>query len=85
MFVIYPLVCTVWEILIAPIRLVLSSASLIAWLCSYIFYLLRESWLSLSGIFQLASASESAVGSYDIPIFSQVLKGLSTSIFMLIL
>lgn len=81
MVVIYPLFCIAWEVLVAPIRLVLSSASLIAWLFSSIFYFLRESWLSLSGIFQLASASESAVGAYDVPIWRSLWNDLFSQIF----
>ncbi|KAJ8649219.1 hypothetical protein MRB53_002242 [Persea americana] len=81
MAVIYPLFCIAWEVLVAPIRLVLASASLIVWLFSSIFYLLKESWLSLSGIFQLASASESAVGAYDVPIWRSLWNDLFSQIF----
>ncbi|MBA0741768.1 hypothetical protein Gogos_014896 [Gossypium gossypioides] len=47
-----------WEILCAPIRLVLALASFLAYVCGFIYDVVGNIWLSLSGIIQLTSASK---------------------------
>ncbi|MBA0730081.1 hypothetical protein Golax_022875, partial [Gossypium laxum] len=61
--VLYPMFLIFWEILCAPIRLVLALASFLAYVCGFIYDVVGNIWLSLSGIIQLASASEATVSS----------------------
>ncbi|XP_077214988.1 G1/S-specific cyclin-E protein [Tasmannia lanceolata] len=80
-FIIYPLFWAIWELLIAPIRLVLASASCIAWVCSYFFDFVWEIWLTASSIFQFASTSESTVGTYEISIWRSLWSDLFSQVF----
>ncbi|MBA0686450.1 hypothetical protein Goari_014052, partial [Gossypium aridum] len=61
--VLYPMFLILWKILCAPIRLVLALASLLAYVCGFIYDVVGNIWLSLSGIIQLASTSEATVSS----------------------
>ena len=80
--VLYPIFWIVWEVLYAPIRLVLGLANLIAFACESIYEMLKEIWEFVSSIIQLASASEASVTTYEVSIwrslwndlFSQVLR-----------
>lgn len=65
-----------------PIRMVFALASFVAFICTSIHEMLGEIWQFVSSIFQLASASEVAVSTYEVSmwrslwndLFSQVVR-----------
>ncbi|KAK8541673.1 hypothetical protein V6N13_137734 [Hibiscus sabdariffa] len=83
-FILYPTFCCLWEILYAPIRLVLALARFVAYMCGLISLLVGDIWQSFRSMIQLASASESTVSSSEVSmlrslwndIFSQVFRAL---------
>ncbi|KAF8414154.1 hypothetical protein HHK36_002153 [Tetracentron sinense] len=78
---IYPIFWTLWELLYAPIRLVLVLANFLAYICSWIFDLLGEIWLSVSSIFQLASASEATMSTYEVSMWRSLWNDLFSQVF----
>ncbi|KAK8611650.1 hypothetical protein V6N13_131696 [Hibiscus sabdariffa] len=89
-FILYPTFCCLWEILYAPIRLVLALARFVAYVCGLIYLLVGDIWQSFRSIIQLASASESTVSTSEVSmlrslwndIFSQVFRAVRTFIIM---
>ncbi|KAE8708079.1 Small ubiquitin-like modifier 1 [Hibiscus syriacus] len=82
--ILYPTFWFLWEILYAPIRLVLALARFVAYMCRFISLLVGDIWQSFWSIIQLASASESTVSNSEVSmwrslwndIFSQVFRAL---------
>lgn len=68
-YVIYPLVWLLWEIVIAPARLILAIASYVGILLANIYYVLKGTWSSIGALFQLASVSEATVVTYEVPVW----------------
>ncbi|KAF2292321.1 hypothetical protein GH714_019081 [Hevea brasiliensis] len=79
--ILYPLFWILWEILYAPIRMVLVIASFIALLCAWISELIGDFWRSVSGIFQLASASEATMRTYEVSIWQSLWNDLFSQVF----
>lgn len=61
MYVIYPIFWVLLEILVAPVRLVLALANYVAMLFVNMYYLLGETWSSVSAMLQFASTSKTSV------------------------
>lgn len=78
----YPVFWILWELLYAPIRMVLALASFIAFIILSIYDMLQEIWQFVSSIFQVASATEATVTMSEISmwralwndLFSQVVR-----------
>ncbi|KAJ9170029.1 hypothetical protein P3X46_018166 [Hevea brasiliensis] len=79
--ILYPIFWILWEILYAPIRMVLVIASFIALLCAWISELIGDFWRSVSGIFQLASASEATMRTYEVSIWQSLWNDLFSQVF----
>lgn len=81
-----PIFWVLWELLYAPIRMVLALSNLIAFVCTSIYEMLGEMWEFISSIIRLASASEATVSTYEVSmwrllwndLFSQVRRQLYT-------
>ncbi|KAB1202599.1 hypothetical protein CJ030_MR8G006106 [Morella rubra] len=59
--ILYPIFWILWELLYAPVRVVLASASFMAFVWTSTYKMLGEIWEFFGSIFQLASASEATV------------------------
>ncbi|KAJ6401370.1 hypothetical protein OIU84_016729 [Salix udensis] len=79
--IIYPIFWIVWEILYAPIRLVLSLAGFVAFTCTWISEMIGDIWQSVSGIFQLASVSEATVSTYEVSVWRSLWNDLFSQVF----
>ncbi|XWS75791.1 hypothetical protein CRYUN_Cryun01aG0122500 [Craigia yunnanensis] len=79
--VLYPIFWILWEMLYAPIRLVLALASFVAFVCGFISDLVGDIWQSLSSIIQLASASEATVSTYEVSIWRSLWNDLFSQVF----
>ncbi|GMI73385.1 hypothetical protein like AT2G32970 [Hibiscus trionum] len=80
--VLYPIFWVLWEILYAPIRLVLFLASVVASVCGFIFDLVGDTWRSLSSIIRLASASEATMTStYEVSMGRSLWNDLFSQVF----
>ncbi|XP_068669297.1 uncharacterized protein [Aristolochia californica] len=80
-FLLWPIFWAFWEILMLPIHLVLSLASFLSFLGSLILDSLGELCLSVSGVFQFASASQTAVSTYEASLWSSLWDDLFSQIF----
>ncbi|KAE8685085.1 hypothetical protein F3Y22_tig00111101pilonHSYRG00096 [Hibiscus syriacus] len=82
--ILYPTFWFLWEVVYAPIRLVLALARFVAYMFRFISLLVGDIWQSFRSIIQLASASESTVSTSEVSmlrslwndIFSQVFRSL---------
>lgn len=79
--IIYPIFWTVWEILYAPIRLVLALAGFVAFTCGWISEMIGDLWQSVSGIFQLASVSKTSVSTYEVSVWRSLWNDLFSQVF----
>ncbi|XP_039049352.1 uncharacterized protein LOC120190332 isoform X1 [Hibiscus syriacus] len=78
----YPIFWVLWEILYAPIRLLLFLASIVVSVCGFIFELVGGIWRSLSSIIRLASASEATVTStFEVSIWRSLWNDLFSQVF----
>ena len=64
--IVYPIFWIVWEILYAPIHLVLALAGLVGFTCSWISEMIGDIWQSVNGIFELAAPSDATVSTYEV-------------------
>ncbi|XP_022759015.1 uncharacterized protein LOC111305600 isoform X2 [Durio zibethinus] len=80
-FVLYPIFWILWEMLYAPIRLVLALASFVAFVCGFISNLVGDIWQTLSSIIRLASASEATVSTYEVSIWRSLWNDLFSQVF----
>jgi hypothetical protein len=78
--IIYPIFWTVWEILYAPIRLVLALAGFVAFTCGWISEMIGDLWQSVSGIFQLASVSKATVSTYEVSVWRSLWNDLFSQV-----
>lgn len=82
MTILYPISWILWEMLYAPVRIILTSASFMAFISTGLYEMLGEMWQFVSSIFQLASASGATVSTYEVSmwrslwndLFSQVVR-----------
>ncbi|OAY35069.1 uncharacterized protein LOC110627969 isoform X2 [Manihot esculenta] len=79
--ILYPIFWILGEILYAPIRMVLAIASSVALICAWISELIVDIWLSLSGIFQFASASEATMRTCEVSIWRSLWNDLFSQVF----
>ncbi|XP_050247920.1 uncharacterized protein LOC126695280 [Quercus robur] len=79
--VLYPVFWILWELLYAPIRMVLALASFIAFICVSIYEMLQEVWQIVSSIFQVASATEATVSTYEISMWRSLWNDLFSQVF----
>ncbi|XVE72449.1 hypothetical protein DITRI_Ditri11bG0040000 [Diplodiscus trichospermus] len=77
----YPIFWILWEVLYAPIRLVLALASFVAFVFGSISNLIGDIWQSFSSIIQLASASEATVSTYEVSIWRSLWNDLFSQVF----
>lgn len=78
--IIYPIFWVLWEILYAPIRLVLLFSNFIAFICSFICDVLGEIWQSLSGLCQLGSASRTALSTSEVSMWRSLWNDLFSQV-----
>ncbi|KAJ4981524.1 hypothetical protein NE237_032361 [Protea cynaroides] len=79
--ILYPIFWTIWEILYTPIRLALLIGSFISFVYSSIYAYVGEIWLSMSSVFQLVSASEATVRTYEVSIWRSLWNDLFSQVF----
>ncbi|XP_034892434.1 uncharacterized protein [Populus alba] len=79
--IIYPIFWIVWEILYAPIRLVLALAGLVAFTCAWISEMIGDVWKFVNGIFQLAEASDARVSTYEVSMWRSLWNDLFSQVF----
>ncbi|MCL7042374.1 hypothetical protein MKW94_002328 [Papaver nudicaule] len=79
--VIWPIFVALYEILYAPLRVVLAFAKFSGSAFSSTFEVLRDIWLSVSSMIQLASASESTISTYEVSMWRSLWNDLFSQIF----
>lgn len=80
MTVMYPIFWLVWGILYAPVRLILGLSDFVGFVCNYIYELVRDVWLIVSGIFKLASNAEATVNTYEVSIWRSLWNDLFSQV-----
>lgn len=83
MSIIYPMVWLVWEILYAPIRLVIGLLGLMSNVCSFLYSSLGEVWMFISSLLKIASNAETTVSAttYEVSIWRSLWNDLFSQIF----
>lgn len=79
--VLYPIFWTLWEILYAPVRILLALGSFVAFIFASLSELMGGIWVTLSSIFQLSSASEAAVTTYEVSMWRSLWNDLFSQVF----
>ncbi|KAK9285107.1 hypothetical protein L1049_024292 [Liquidambar formosana] len=79
--ILYPIFWIIWEVLYAPIRLVLAFASFLAFVCTCIYDFLAEISLFVSSVFQFTSASEATLSTYEGSMWRSLWNDLFSQIF----
>ncbi|KAL6536857.1 hypothetical protein OROHE_012441 [Orobanche hederae] len=79
--VIYPVFWILWEILYAPIRLVLGFCSLVVYFCTFVYNLVGDLWLFGSSIFNFTREVESTVNSYEVSMWRSLWNDLFSQVF----
>ncbi|KAL6538189.1 hypothetical protein OROGR_012177 [Orobanche gracilis] len=80
-YVIYPVFWILWEILYAPIRLVLGFCSLVVYFCTFVYNLVGDLWLFGSSIFNFTREVESRVNSYEVSMWRSLWNDLFSQVF----
>lgn len=80
-WIVCPVLWAFWEILVAPVRLILTVTSFVTMLFSNAYYFLKESWSSISILFQFASASKKSVGAYETSMWRSLWNDLFSQVF----
>ncbi|KAL8045447.1 hypothetical protein ABFX02_08G115200 [Erythranthe guttata] len=80
-YVLYPIFWILWEVLYAPIRLVLGFCSLVAYLCTSMCDLIGDLLLLASSIFNFTKDVESTVSSYEVSMWRSLWNDLFSQIF----
>lgn len=81
MSIILPIFWVCWEILYAPVRLVLALASYIALVCTLVYEMLGDIWSSICSIFCIASATEATVTTYEASVWRSLWNDLFSKVF----
>ncbi|OAY85250.1 hypothetical protein ACMD2_04147 [Ananas comosus] len=81
MYVIYPIFWVLLEILVAPVRLVLALANYVAMLFVNMYYLLGETWSSVSAMLQFASTSKTSVSRLESSMWRSLWNDLFSQVF----
>ncbi|GAV72178.1 hypothetical protein CFOL_v3_15667 [Cephalotus follicularis] len=79
--ILYPMFWILWEILSAPIRVVLALANLVAFVWTCISESIGDVWQSVSGLLQVASSSSVAVNTYEVSIWRSLWNDLFSQVF----
>ncbi|KAL9229345.1 hypothetical protein vseg_004822 [Gypsophila vaccaria] len=79
--IILPILWAVWEILYAPIRLILALTSFIGFVCTLLYEMLGDIWSSVSSIFSIASAAEGTVTTIEASMFRSLWNDLFSKVF----
>nr|XP_043620419.1 uncharacterized protein LOC122592289 [Erigeron canadensis] len=79
--VVYPIFWCLWGILSAPIRLILGLSDFVGFVYNYIYDLVGEISLIVSGIFKLASTAETTVSTYEVSIWRSLWSDLFSHVF----
>ncbi|KAF7832268.1 uncharacterized protein G2W53_014601 [Senna tora] len=79
--ILYPIFWILWEIIYAPIRLVLAISSFVAFICTSVYDILGDTWQFVSSIFQVASSSEATISTYEVSIWRSLWNDLFSQIF----
>lgn len=78
--VIYPIFWILWEVLYAPIRLVLGFCSLVGYLCTLTYELVGDLLLFASSLFNLTRNVESTVSSYEVSVWRSLWNDLFSQV-----
>ncbi|KAJ7960338.1 G1/S-specific cyclin-E protein [Quillaja saponaria] len=79
--ILYPIFWIIWEVLYAPVRLVLAISSFLAFICTLICDILGETWQFVSSIIHVASASGTTVSSYEVSMWRSLWNDLFSKVF----
>ncbi|XP_052735210.1 uncharacterized protein LOC108343222 isoform X3 [Vigna angularis] len=87
--ILYPLFWVLWELLYAPVRLILMIFRFLPSTCLYIFNTLGKMWQFFSSIFQFAATSEATVTASEVSmwrtlwndLFSQIFRALKSIVY----
>ncbi|XP_047971929.1 uncharacterized protein LOC125214808 isoform X1 [Salvia hispanica] len=79
--VIYPLFWILWELLYAPIRLVLGFCSLVGSLCTLVYEMVGDLLLFVGSLVSFSRDVESTVSSYEVSIWRSLWNDLFSQIF----
>ncbi|KAL1821758.1 hypothetical protein ACET3Z_016627 [Daucus carota] len=76
----YPIFWILWEILYAPLRLVLGICNLIVYIFSNVYAMIGDIWFFISSIFQLASTADATVNA-EVSLWRTLWNDLFSQIF----
>ncbi|XP_047172834.1 uncharacterized protein LOC124840746 isoform X3 [Vigna umbellata] len=87
--ILYPLFWVLWELLYAPVRLILMIFRFLPSTCLYIFNTLGKMWQFFSSIFQFVATSEATVTASEVSmwrtlwndLFSQIFRALKSIVY----
>ncbi|ONI18350.1 hypothetical protein PRUPE_3G210900 [Prunus persica] len=79
--IVYPMLRMLWEIVYAPVRMVVAVANVLAFICACIYDMLRDIWQFTSSIFQFASASQATVRTVEVSIWRSLWNDLFSQVF----
>ncbi|XP_014518967.1 uncharacterized protein LOC106776134 isoform X4 [Vigna radiata var. radiata] len=87
--ILYPLFWVLWELLYAPVRLIMMIFRFLPSTCLYIFNTLGKMWQFFSSIFQFAATSEATVTASEVSmwrtlwndLFSQIFRALKSIVY----
>ncbi|XP_038704039.1 uncharacterized protein LOC120000173 isoform X2 [Tripterygium wilfordii] len=79
--IVYPIFYILWEVLYAPIRIILAAASLVSFLTASISEVVGDIWQSTSSIFQFASNSGATVSKYEVSMWRSLWNDLFSQVF----
>ncbi|KAG7034884.1 hypothetical protein SDJN02_01677, partial [Cucurbita argyrosperma subsp. argyrosperma] len=79
--IVLPVLWIISEVLYAPIRAVLSLASLVVYICSGIYELFRDIQQIISSVFQVASVSEATVVASEVSMWRMLWDDLFSQVF----
>ncbi|KAK9048562.1 hypothetical protein SSX86_032472 [Deinandra increscens subsp. villosa] len=79
--ILYPIFWLICGILYAPFGLIIALSNFVGFMFNQMYDLIGEIWLFVSGLFKLASAAESTVGSYEVSMWRALWNDLFSQIF----
>ncbi|XP_043693394.1 uncharacterized protein LOC122643888 isoform X2 [Telopea speciosissima] len=79
--ILYPIFWVISEVLYTPIRLVLSIGSSVSFVYSAVYDFVEDICLSISSIFQFASASEATMSTYEVSMWRSLWNDLFSQVF----
>lgn len=77
----YPIFWILWEVLCAPIRMVLALIGFMSLVCSSVSEFLGDMWWSASSILQLASTSHVTVSAHEVSMWRSLWNDLFSQVF----